>query len=80
MARQYKQQPFELLSMEDFVDVTIQQLELLPAHFVIHRLTGDGLIDDLIAPLWTIKKRVVLNTIDKEMVKRNTVQGRHYET
>lgn len=80
MGNAYLKQPFDLLTMDQFIDIVIQQLELLPAEMVIHRITGDGLIDDLIAPFWTIKKRVILNNIDKEMVNRNTYQGKHYET
>ncbi len=78
MANDYLKNPFDLLSMEQFIDVVIGQLEVLPPEMVIHRLTGDGLVDDLIGPLWTIKKRVVLNNLDKEMVKRNTYQGKYH--
>lgn len=80
MGEEFLNNAFDLLSMDEFVDVVIKQLEILPPEMVIHRITGDGLIDDLIAPHWTIKKRVVLNSIDKEMVKRNTYQGKYYET
>jgi len=80
MGDDYLSNPFKLLTMDEFVDVVIKQLEILPPELVIHRITGDGLIDDLIAPDWTLKKRVVLNSIDKEMVKRNTYQGKLYET
>ena len=42
---------------------------------VIHRITGDPKLDDLVEPDWLIKKFCVLNDIDKEMVKRNIYQG-----
>ncbi len=80
MGEDYLKEPFNLLDMEQFVDIVIQQLEILPPTMVIHRITGDALADDLIAPLWTIKKRVVLNSIDKEMVRRDTYQGKYHET
>ena len=51
------------------------QIEELNDNIVIHRLTGDGAKDDLIAPLWTLKKVSVLNDIDKELKKRGTYQG-----
>ncbi len=79
MAKEYKQNPFPLLSKEDYIDIVIKQLEVLPEHFIIQRLTGDGVKEDLIAPLWTLKKVIVLNDIDKEMVKRNTYQGKYYK-
>ena len=43
---------------------------------MIQRLTGDGLKDELIAPLWSLKKLTVLNDIDKELVRRNSWQGK----
>ena len=46
---------------------------------IIERLTGDGIASDFIAPDWTIKKTIVLNDIYKEMVKRNTWQGKYYK-
>ena len=79
MANSYKKQPFDLLSKDDYIDVVIRQLEVLPSEMIIQRLTGDGVKEDLIAPLWTLKKVIVLNDIDKEMVKRNTYQGRLYK-
>lgn len=79
MAKQYRQQPFPLLSKEEYIDVVISQLEVLPPNMIIQRLTGDGVKEDLIAPLWTLKKVCILNDIDKEMVRRNTYQGRLYQ-
>ena len=79
MGNDYLKEPFPMLSMEEFIDVVIAQLEVLPPEMIIHRITGDAPIDDLIEPQWTIKKRVVLNNLDKEMKKRNTYQGIHYE-
>ena len=80
MAAQYEKEPFHILTMSEFVDVVIAQLEALPPQMVIHRITGDAFIDDLITPQWTIKKRVVLNEIDKQMAAKNTYQGKNYET
>lgn len=79
MGNEYKQKPFPLLSREDYIDVVIRQLEVLPKEIIIQRLTGDGVKEDLIAPLWTLKKVTILNDIDKEMKKRNTWQGKYYK-
>lgn len=76
MALQYRQSPWELLSLEEYVDIVIEQLERLPQTMILQRLTGDGMEDLLIAPKWTLKKTIVLNEIDKEMVRRNTWQGK----
>ena len=75
----YIHHPFPLLTREEYVDTVISQLEVLPMHMIIQRLTGDGIQKDLIAPEWTRKKVIVLNEIDKEMKRRNTWQGRLFE-
>ena len=71
----YKKTPFQVLSKEEYIDIVINQLEHLRPEIVIHRITGDPKLEDLIEPTWLIKKFCVLNDIDKEMVKRNTYQG-----
>ena len=71
----YLKKPFKLLSLEEFVEVTVEQLRHLKTNIVIHRLTGDAPRDLLIEPLWTLKKFVVLNEIDKYMRKHNYYQG-----
>ncbi len=71
----YNQKHFSILTKEEYVDIVISQLEYLNPKIVIHRITGDPNVKDLIAPTWLIKKFGVLNDIDKEMVKRNTYQG-----
>lgn len=72
----YQKEKFHLLTKEEYVDIVISQLELLRPEIVIHRITGDPKLEDLIEPHWLTKKFCVLNDIDKEMVKRNTYQGK----
>ena len=76
LAEEYLTSPFPVLTREEYVDIVIKQLERIPAHIVIQRLTGDGVKEALITPDWTLKKVVVLNEIDKEMKRRNTWQGK----
>jgi len=75
IARDYQRGEFQLMNLADYVDLICDQLELLPATTVIQRVTGDGGKDELIGPLWSLKKFVVMNEIDKEMKKRNSYQG-----
>ena len=75
LATMYKEKPFHILTKEEYIDITIKQLELLKPEIVIHRITSDPDPKDLIEPDWLIKKFCVLNDIDKEMVRRNTYQG-----
>lgn len=74
---QYQESPFPILNKEDYVDIIVQQLERIPAKIIIQRLTGDGIQNQLVTPEWTKKKVIVLNDIDKEMVKRDTWQGKY---
>ncbi len=78
MAEEYKNGEFEVMTLEDYVDTVVSQIEILPEDVVIGRVTGDGAPDLLIAPLWSRKKFVVMNEIDKEFVKRGTYQGIYY--
>ena len=75
LATMYKEKPFHILTKEEYIDITIKQLELLRPEIVIHRITSDPDPKDLIEPDWLIKKFCVLNDIDKEMVRRDTYQG-----
>lgn len=76
MARDYEKQPFWLPDEAEYVQTVCDQLEVLPADIIIERLTGDGVQSDLIAPLWTTKKTVTVNEIDKELLRRNSWQGK----
>lgn len=69
----------KLMTLEDYVEVIVNQLEVFSPETVIQRLTGDGGRDMLIGPLWSLKKFVVLNEIDKLMIKRDTYQGKYME-
>ena len=71
----YESGDYVPMKLEDYVRVVCDQLEILPPDVVIGRLTGDGAPDQLLAPMWSKKKFVVMNEIDKEFVKRGTHQG-----
>ncbi len=71
----YKNNPFKLLTKDEYIEIVCEQLQYLKENIVIHRLTGDPKIEDLIAPDWVIKKIDVLNGIDKYMAKNDIIQG-----
>lgn len=68
----------QTLSLEEYIDIVIDCLEILPEEFIIHRLTGDGPKSLLLAPLWSANKKLVLNTLHKQLVIRDTWQGKYY--
>jgi len=63
---------------EEYVEKVINILENISPEIVVHRLTGDGDRETLVAPLWSIKKIDVLNSIHKELKRKNTYQGKLY--
>lgn len=75
LGEMYERNEFKTMSREEYVDIVCDALEIMPPETVIERLTGDGKREELIAPLWSLKKFCVLNEIDKEMRRRNSYQG-----
>lgn len=74
----YERGAYTPMEREDYLSVVAEALELLPPETVIGRLTGDGKADDLLAPLWSMKKTTVINDLDKLLYEKNTWQGRRY--
>lgn len=75
LALLYEQAPFPVMSMEEYLDLVIDCVSLLPPEIVIHRITGDGPKNLLIAPLWSANKRLVLNTLTRRFQERGITQG-----
>ncbi|MBQ8292601.1 MAG: TIGR01212 family radical SAM protein [Bacilli bacterium] len=71
----YEKDKFKVLTKDEFIDIAVEQLRLLNPNTVVHRITGDPVKEDLIEPLWVLKKFVVLNDIDKLMRKEKYYQG-----
>lgn len=77
LALDYEKGLFRALDLEEYIDIVLDCLRVLPEHVVIHRLTGDGAKKDLIAPLWSGDKKRVLNALNKAMAETNLRQGEH---
>lgn len=78
LSRQYEENPFPILTREEYIKTVVDQLRLLPPEIVIERLTGDPIKEDLIEPNWLLNKTTILNDIDKLMVKLDVYQGDLY--
>ena len=78
MARMLEKNMMSLMTQDDYVNLVCDQLEILPPEMVIHRLTGDVKKEDLVGPLWSLKKWEVLNAIDDTMKARDSYQGIKY--
>lgn len=79
LAKLYHENPFHVLTRDEYVNIVCDQLELLRPEIVINRITGDPKKEDLVEPSWLLKKFCVLNEIDKEMVRRDSYQGKYAE-
>lgn len=75
LAEMYARGEVLLLERDEYAGLVCDFLELLDPRILIHRLTGDGGHDNLVAPLWSLKKFEVLNLIDAELERRGTRQG-----
>jgi len=75
----YEQNPFPVFSMEEYVQMILSCVEILRPEIIIHRLTGDGPRELLIAPLWSSAKREVLNRIHRSFRLQDTWQGKLFQ-
>lgn len=78
LATDYESGRFNVMDQDEYVQTVVDMIEVLPDDIVIHRITGDGPKNLLIAPMWSNDKKRVLNSINKEFRIRNTYQGKRY--
>ena len=69
LASDYEKGLFRTLSFDEYMDLLADCVRLLPKDMVVHRLTGDGPKNLLIAPLWSADKKRVMNTIHQRLKK-----------
>jgi hypothetical protein len=74
----YHNQEFHCLEKEEYAELVCDYLERLSPDMVIHRITGDPHPDELVAPLWPLKKSDTTNLINGIMERRGTIQGSRY--
>ena len=80
LAADYEEGMFQTYERDEYLSLLIECLEHLRPDIVIHRITGDGPKDLLIAPLWASRKREVLNLLHHRMKEQQSFQGRLYKT
>jgi radical SAM protein (TIGR01212 family) len=69
LAKEFEETSFHIFTLEEYCDIVVKCLKLLPPEIVVHRITGDGPKRLLIAPLWSANKKLVLNTLNKAISK-----------
>ena len=80
LADEYRRGELTALSKEEYIDLLIACLENLSPDIVVHRLTGDAPSKLLLAPMWSTRKREVLNQIHLKMKLRESFQGKCFST
>lgn len=78
LAIDYQSGRFQELSLEEYILVLEQCIEVIPPDMVVHRLTGDGAKRYLIAPSWSADKKYVLNEINRAFDRDHVLQGRRW--
>ena len=73
LERLYNDKKFKVFTLDEYVDIVVTILKLLPDKMVVHRVTGDGKKDEVVEPKWSLNKRKVLNEIEKELKKRENI-------
>jgi len=79
MVKQHAAGLLRFLEMDEYIGLVVDSLEMLPPDMIVHRLTGDAPRELLIGPLWSQRKWEVLNGIDKELLRRNSWQGKLWQ-
>jgi radical SAM protein (TIGR01212 family) len=78
LEKDYAAGRFSVLTKEAYIDILTDIIDILPEGMVIHRLTGDGDRKMLVAPAWSADKKDVRNSIQRAMIRKNTLQGRKW--
>ncbi|MDM8131609.1 TIGR01212 family radical SAM protein [Clostridium sp. LQ25] len=78
LVENYEKGELKFLLQEDYIDIITRSVSMLPKEMVVHRLTGDAPRNELIGPMWSLKKWEVLNAIDKAFEDNDLWQGKNY--
>ena len=79
LATDYENKLFSTLTFDEYIDIVIKCIEHLSPDITVHRLTGDGPRNLLIAPTWSLNKKHVLNTLNHELAIRDSYQGKEFD-
>ena len=78
MVKLYEQGKLKFLEQDEYIDIIVKAVSMLPQNIVIHRLTGDAPRNLIIGPMWSLKKWEVLNAIDAKFKNDDIYQGKEY--
>ena len=77
--KEYIKNSFKVITWDEYINALIMAIENLDKDIIIHRLTGDGDKEKLVAPLWSKDKIKTIGEISKILKQRNSYQGINYK-
>ncbi len=78
LEKMYLEGKYKPISYEEYMDSLVYILTHIPENIVIHRISGDPPKDLLVAPIWSLHKKLILNGVDKILKENNLYQGIFY--
>jgi radical SAM superfamily enzyme len=78
LADMYRNGEIDFMTEDEYVSTVCDFLEYLSPKTTIHRLAGNGLRTELVAPRWIGRKLDTLNRIDREFLRRDSWQGKKF--
>ena len=79
LVKEYEKGNLKFLSQEEYINLITESVSRIPEEMIVHRLTGDAPRNELIGPMWSLKKWEVLNAIDKALEDNDIYQGKNFE-
>ena len=79
LVKEYEKGNLKFLSQEEYINLITESVSRIPEEMIVHRLTGDAPRNELIGPMWSLKKWEVLNAIDKAFEDNNIYQGMNFK-
>lgn len=77
---EYLKNSFKVITWDEYINALIMAIENLDKDIIIHRLTGDGDKEKLIAPLWSKNKIKTIGEISKILKQKNSYQGINFKS
>lgn len=78
LAELYSEGKIKVFTLEEYIPLVCDIIEMLPPKMVLQRLTGELSGDYLIAPKWNVSKSAIIRMIEEELTKRNSYQGKKH--
>ena len=76
LAGQVARGEVSLMERDEYIQVLVDCLEVLPPEMIVERISGDAPPDYFIGPAWCLDKPGLRAALDAELNQRNSWQGK----